>query len=120
MNKSEAIARASKRDGAAGLDSGTTHFANVNSSKRVWWLDIPLEEIKPVGDENINLLLYDGRSDQLHHLRVPTAFLRDNRQRLAARSDKKCISLELSADAGNRFTDVRPTGQGVRFDQFSL
>jgi hypothetical protein len=118
IKKPEAIARINRLCGQAGLDDRNTHFANINARKDVWWLDIPLSKISRAGITEINFLLYDQRSDELHYLRVPIGYLRANLGRLVVREDKAVISLELSADQTRLFRDVRPTSGGVQFGQF--
>lgn len=116
MNKAEAIARITRRTNLSEFTSGSIHFANVNSSKDVWWIDIPLAKIS--GGGSIGFLLYDHRPDQLHYLEVPTSYFRDNHNRLVVRTVKQCVSLELSTETHKLFRDVRPAGGGVNFAQF--
>src|SRR5215212_4064600 len=118
MHKSNAIARIARSTRPSEVTADSIHFANVNASKHVWWLDIPLAKVESDGSPNIALLLYDHRPDQLHYLEVPKIYLRDNQSRLVVRQAKACISLELSTETHNLFRDVRPTGGGVNFAQF--
>lgn len=118
MNKSEAIARIARLPVASGITTRSVHFANVNSSKDVWWLDIPVGKLSQAGNSNISLLLYDHRSGQLHYLDVPKSYFIDNQRRLVTRTEKRCISLELSTDKSTMFRDVRPGGDGVDFSRF--
>src|SRR5215211_6398857 len=92
MNKAEAIARIARRTDVSEFTAGSIHFANVNSSKDVWWLDIPLAKISR--DGSIGFLLYDHRPDQLYYLEVPTSYFRDNHDRLVVRTVKQCVSLD--------------------------
>jgi len=92
VNKSEAIARAG---GLERLDTKYVQFSNINVAKDVWWLDLPLSRLDEVDIKQIDLLLFDDRYDELHHLVVPTAYLRENLSRLTVRDDKNCIRLEL-------------------------
>jgi hypothetical protein len=119
MTRAEAIARINRRYGSAQLNRRDTHFANINATKPVWWLDIPSHKLEG-SVRAINLLLYDDRVDDLHYLRVPTQYFRANLGGLVVRNDKECITLELSADRQHLFQDVRPTGHGVRFGQFKI
>ncbi|HWN08677.1 MAG TPA: hypothetical protein VNO50_05290 [Pyrinomonadaceae bacterium] len=118
MNKSEAIARIARLPGASGIRTNSVYFANVNSSKDVWWLDIPVEKLSQAGSSNISLLLYDDRSGKLHYLDVPKSYFIDNQRRLITRTEKGCISLELSTDKSKMFSDVRPGGDGIDFSRF--
>jgi hypothetical protein len=118
MEKREAIRRANQLYKATVLNNHNTHFSNINAAKDVWWFDIPLEKVSSSTEMILHLLLYDDRSNELHHLRVPTSYFRENRLQLVIREKKKTISLELSAARSRLFQDVRPTAGGVRFGQF--
>lgn len=117
IDKQEAIARVGLH---GALIVANTHFSNINVSKAVWWLDLPLSKITAAGQGAIDLLLYDGRSDELHHLKVPTEYLRENLGELSVRADKGCIHLELKTDNPNRFQNVVPVDSGVQFAQFCV
>lgn len=82
----------------------------------MWWIDLPLAKIGSDGD--IDLLLFDAPAEELHHLRVPTAYLRANLSDLSVRPQKNCIHLELSAANPNRFLNVTPASSKVEFSQF--
>lgn len=118
ISKNEAIARLCRERPALKLDSKTTHFANINATKDVWWYDISRKKVTAGQHENLNVLAYDHRTNELHHLRVPTKFLRDNLDKLVVRLDKDTISFELSASKTNFLQDVRPSGGRVQFSQF--
>jgi len=118
IEKADAIVRMKRRPSGARLNRRNTHFANINSQKEVWWFDIPCSKIVVGAVEDINLLLFDHRTNELHHLIVPTAYFRANLNGLVVRGEKGTISLELSAEALNMFQDVRPTGAGIQFRQF--
>ncbi len=119
MDKDSAIHAWNSRSPSARMHRSSTHFANVNARKPVWWLDIPIVEIFDVTEPAINLLLAESDGN-LHHLRVMKAWLIDHIGQLARRQDKDVISLELSTLAGNRFQDVRPTSGRLRFDEFVI
>ena len=93
-------------------------FASINTAKPVWWFDIPLAKVQQSLYLYLHLLCFDDVSNILYHLEIPTAYLRDQESGLAVRTDKACISLELSTLQANRFRDRRPTGRGVEFRQF--
>ena len=97
MKRAEAIARINRRYGSTPLNRRDTHVANINASKPVWWLDIPMHKLEG-SVRALNLLLYDHRVDDLHYLKVPTEFFRANLGGLVVRDDKACITLELAAD----------------------
>jgi hypothetical protein len=118
MNRQEAMRRANSGYGTRELNGGNTRFANINSPRGAWWVDIPLSKITAGGLEEINLLLYDHRSDELHHLRVPSKYFRENITWLAVLEDKDCIRIELTTDRANMFKDIRSGGAGVQFVRF--
>lgn len=118
LTKSEAIARFLGERPSINLDKSATHFANINAGKEVWWYDIPCAKVKSGRHEALHLLAHDRRTDELHHLVVPTKHLLDNLDKLAIRPDKDTISLELSASRSNFLTDVRPGGKRLPFSQF--
>lgn len=118
IEKGEAIAPMNARPSGAALNRRNTHFANINSQKEVWWFDIPCSKLAVGAAEDINLLLFDHRTNELHHLIVPTAYFRANLGGLVIRDEKGTISLELSAEPRTMFRDIRPTGNGIQFAQF--
>jgi hypothetical protein len=93
------------------------HFANVNSRKPVWWLDLPSDEVFDLTPPHIDLVLADTDA-RVHHLRVPKEWLIENREMLAVREDKNVVSIELSALPDQRFRDVRPRSGRLDFGSF--
>src|SRR6266404_5405667 len=118
--KREAIARMNRAYGGNRIRSRSIHFANINANKEVGWFDIPPHKINASAGETLDLVVYDHRDDRLHHLRIPTEYIRSSLKDLVIRDDKQAISLELSADRTDLFRDVRPKGGGVQFRQFLL
>jgi len=100
------------------LEPTETNFASINASKDVWWYDIPRQKVTSQQHEVLHVLAYDHRSNELHHLVVPTQYLRDNLAKLAVRQDKDTISLELSASRSHFLRDVRPGSGRLEFAQF--
>ena len=100
------------------LVNSSTHFANVNASKSVWWFDIPIEKFTSGRYETLDLLLVSGDAKTLHHLQVPTAYVRDNRSMFHVREDKGSVSLELSSLPNQLFQDVRPRSKRLPFASF--
>jgi hypothetical protein len=115
MNKAYAIARAG---GPEHLDVKHTQFSNINAAKDVWWIDVPLSRLDDSALEQVDLLLFDDRSSELHHLVVPTEYLRDHLGGLTVRADKECVRLELNANEPHRFQNVKPISSEVGFSQF--
>jgi hypothetical protein len=114
VEKKAAIVLA-RRHGSLTLGKSTTRFANVNASKAVWWLDIPVDILGK--SEHLDMLLATTDDQSVHHMRVSTRFLRDNIARLNVRLDKGTISLELG-ELTSSFVDLRPAGGRLPFAQF--
>jgi len=120
MKRTDAIARVNTKLPTAILKPESTHFANINSQKPVWWYDIDIAKVKSGKYATIFLLAYDGESNQLHVLSVPREHFSENMERFVIREDIGKISFELSALPTNRFQDVRPTGGRVGFAKFLI
>ena len=117
IDKKEAIRRTGLH---ATRVAGDSHFANINGAKDVWWLDIPLRKLDSDNPHSLDVLLYDGRDEVLHHLRVPTSYLRVNLPSLTVRNNKQCIHLELKSDNPHQFRNVAPISSRVDFAQFEM
>lgn len=102
------------------LSNSSTHFAHVNSSKQVWWFDIPVEKFTSGQYSTLDLLLVTADSTLLHHIEVPVSYIRDNLSDFYVRDDKASVSLELSSRASNLFQDMRPRSNKRPFVQFLL
>ena len=102
------------------LDRKKTHFANVNSRKLVWWIEIPLIKFTSGEYQELDILVFEGGLNILHHLRVPTNYIKDNLPMFYVRKDKESISLELSVDNRNKFEDIRPKSGKMQFSQFLI
>lgn len=109
MNKARAAS-------LAGIPVKGAHFANVNSAKDVWWVDVPLSRL--AAQDSVDLLLFHAGRAQLAHLRVPSVYMTANEPRLNVRSDKQCIRLELRAEPPNLFMSVVPAEGRVQFASF--
>lgn len=121
FDKKQAIARRNQELGRAVLDVDNCQFAELNRNRNIWWFDILLARLAVGQQEWLHLLLYTPSTDQLIHLKVPTSFLRKQREGLEVRNEgkrKAALSLELSADKDSFLKDVRPAGTGVGFAQF--
>ena len=123
LDKTQAIARRNQELGGAVLGVNNCHFTELNRNKNIWWFDIPVSRLAIGQYERIHLLLHTPSTDQLLHLKVPTAFLREKMEGLVVRNQgkrKPTVSLELSADKDAFLEDVRPAGTGVNFAKFLL
>lgn len=118
MKKKEAITKLNSRKDAPLLTNANTRFANINTRKEVWWLDIPVRCLKANSGNALNLVLYNHRTDELHHLSVPSTFFFKNLKGLVVRKDKDVITLELAVEAAHQLQDVRSKGAGISFKQF--
>lgn len=115
MDRTTAVSRAMSEHG---LSRENTHSAKISATRPVWWIDVPLKKVEPGGVDEIHLLLFDQRSDELHHLRVPSAYFIENLDRLDVRADTGRVSLQLAIDSPVMFENTRPIGSGVSFAQF--
>lgn len=112
MDKAQALAR-------LGIEpTQLTRFANINSAKDVWWVDIPLSALADTEAESVDLALFDGRTSELHHLSIPVGFVKENLAALHVRDDAARVSLELAVDLPDRFRNVVPVDSGVSFAPF--
>ena len=117
LSKNAAIT-AINRDSPVSLRNSTTHFANINSSKSVWWFDISVEKFTSEKYTTLDILVFDNETNELHYLRVPTQYIGENLQKFHVRSDQNSVSLELSSERSNRFQDIRPKSARMPFAQF--
>ncbi len=118
LNKAQAIARRNQELGGAVLGVNNCHFTDLDRKRNIWWFDLPMGRIAVGQYEWIHLLMHNAETDQLLHLKVPTAFLREHIEGLVVRNAGKRkpeITLELSADKDSFLKDVRPAGAGVGF-----
>jgi hypothetical protein len=119
MDKRTAVAIVNAKRGAAGPLGRTVHFANVNSRKPVWWIDLPRDEVLDLTTRHVDLVLAETDA-RVHHLRVPKDWLAANIDGLAIRADKDVISVELSVLPQQRFRDVRPRASRLDFGIFLM
>lgn len=118
VQKQYAVSRFLRRHREFDAQTHAIHFANINSSKSVWWYDIPMRIVNSINIKCIDILAYDYRTGELNHLMVPAEYIISNLAGLVIRKKKDTISLELSADSEDMFVDVRPGGIGIKFSQF--
>lgn len=121
LDKPQAIARRNKELGGAVLGVNNCHFALLDPKRNIWWFDIPVARLQIGQYEWIHLLLHTPSSDQLLHVKVTTAFLREHIEGLVVRNAgkrKSTVSLELSADKDSFLKDMRPKGSNLSFASF--
>ena len=88
------------------------------TGKRAWWLEIPIAKVHDPTNQEIHLLCQTEENDSdFHYLKVPVQYFRDQLPKLDLREGDTIISLFLSAESRNLFTDVRGKGT-VPFRQF--
>ncbi|MQT41361.1 hypothetical protein GHO45_10540 [Pseudomonas sp. FSL R10-0765] len=80
LDKKQAIARRNQELGGAVLGVNNCHLATLNTNKNIWWFDIPLARLAIGQYEWVHLLLHTPSTDELLHLKVTTAFLREKRE----------------------------------------
>jgi hypothetical protein len=88
------------------------------TKRPAWAFEVPLETVRCSAE--VVVLRYEtgpatGLYEELH---VPSTFLLDNLKGLWVRDDRNTISLFLSAEPQDLFTDKRGAG-GVSFKQFA-
>jgi hypothetical protein len=118
MNKTRAIARTNRRHPDGKLTRDTTIFASCYGAMPFWWLEIPLARIFVAERLPLNLLLYDRVTGRLHHLVVPVAHFRSNLGRFAIQLDTESVSLQLGAEPGRLFRDMKVGERGLSLAQF--
>ncbi len=69
-------------------------------------------------NETLDLLLVSNNAMSIFHLRVPTAYVRDNLAKFYVRNDKDSVSLELSSCNTQLFQDARSGGERLSFSVF--
>lgn len=119
LDKSQAIDRRNQQLNSTALNRDNSHFAVLDPKRNIWWLDVPVNQLK--SNEWLNLLLHTPEAEQLLHLKVPTNFLRAHLDELEVRNAgkrKTSISLELSADRDSYLKDQRPKGSQLGFAVF--
>jgi hypothetical protein len=88
------------------------------SNSRVWFFQIPLEEIYSPISKDIHLLCENHlKGESFIHLKVKTLFLLKNLKSFDVDNKGKVLRIYLSAEAANMFMEVRGTGK-VKFEEF--
>ena len=112
MNKATAMRKANDHLelGYRLLDGRNTHYASVNASKPVWWLNIPLRKFK----DELHLLLGKDNGG-LIWLRIKGNTFPSPKDVFRYWEDKGAIDLEISAMPQDYMTDVKNGGTGYNF-----
>jgi hypothetical protein len=121
IDKQQAIARRNQQLGGNVLGTNNTHFAVLDPKRNIWWFDLPVSRLAVGQYEWLHLLLHTPSTDELIHLKVTTAFMREHKEGVVIRNEgkrKSTVSLELSADRDSYLKDMRPNGANVSFAGF--
>ena len=117
MQKKAAIERVNNYLGHRLLEHTNTRFANVNSAKSVWWLDIPPEMF----DKELHVLLagspvsHQRTSQGLTWLKIQTRAFQNPRNRFYVRPDNGKIQLNISCSPTSDYLhDTTGTGYDFR------
>ena len=92
------------------LNRRNTHFSNVNTSKPVWWLNVPLRKFK----DELHLLLAKGNGG-LIWLRIKGNTFPSPKDVFRYWEDKGAIDLEISTMPQDYMTDVKSGGTEYNF-----
>ncbi|MFC1818941.1 hypothetical protein ACFL0B_07605 [Thermodesulfobacteriota bacterium] len=94
---------------------GNVNWANINVSKDVWWIDIPVKKFK----NNLHLILNDEGQRQFFWVSINNKEIHDPYSHFR-KLREKYISIELSSREANKFIDVKSGGTGFDFNQFNI
>ena len=108
--KALAIGKVNEHLGYNLLESSNTSFSSINIARPVWWLDINLKKFK----SDLHLLLV--KPSGLIWLRIKANTFPIPEEKFRYRSDKGCISLEISCNKADRYLlDIVSGGTGYDF-----
>ena len=111
MDKQSAIAKVNDYLGHRQLYGRNTSFANINSSKPVWWLNI-----NPAKFQNdLHLLLVTDKQDRLIWLKIEADTIPEPDRTFRKRSDNGAIDLEISSDPSRYLVDIKSGGSEYSF-----
>lgn len=113
MNKELTIAKVNWHLGYRLLDERNTSFANVNSAKDVWWLNINPRKF----ERDLHILLVKEGDRGLIWLRIKGNSIPNPTKVFKVRPDKGLIDLEISSRALRYMTDVKSGGKGYDFSK---
>ncbi|REE78833.1 hypothetical protein BX611_2968 [Lutibacter oceani] len=110
MKKKELIDYINKNYQAS-LDSRNTSFSKINSSKDVWWYNVPVSKFT----DDVHLLL--NTQQYALWIVLPKGFAKGFPFKI--REDKNAVDLEISADKNYMYLrDVKSGGTGFNFTEF--
>ena|ERR1035438_9169358 len=95
------------------------YIAEESWTKRpAWAFEVPVDYIESEPAGTVTLRFETGPSaGEYRELHVPCSYLKQHMPGLWVRSDRRTVSLFLSAEAADRFTDRRGSGATL-FAQF--
>ena len=117
MNKWTAAAIIN-REGLAKLNpnnNGNVSWANINSSKDVWWADIPVKKFH----NDFHLILNDRVNNLFHWVSIPRETFSTPYNTFRKLRDGY-ISIELSSRDRNKFVDIKSGGTEFDFKKFNI
>lgn len=117
MDKTKAAAIVNSK-GFVKLDAnnnGNVSWANINSSKNVWWIDIPIKKFH----HDSHLLLNDKVNKIFHWIYIPRGTFPDPYNTFRQLRDGY-ISVELSSKDTNKFIDVKSGGTKFDFKKLKI
>ena len=115
MDKQEASLIVNKQHGTSLLNpkrGGNVSWANINTAKDVWWIDIPVKKFK----NNFHLILNDERKKQFYLVSIEKNEIispYDSFRKLR----ENYISIELSSRENNKFVGKRRQCESRGFEQ---
>ncbi|MCY4474582.1 MAG: hypothetical protein OXC83_04010 [Chloroflexi bacterium] len=91
------------------LTNANTHYANINKSKDVWWLNIAPRKF----EQDLHILLV--KTNGFIWLRIKANSIRNPLQVFRMRTDKGMFDLEISSNIYDRYLRDIKSG-GTRYD----
>lgn len=113
MTKSEAIKTVNSYLGRPALDNRNTRFSKVNSSKDVWWLNIPINKFS----SDVHLVL--AKSQGFIWIKIPTGSFPNlsSFSKFKIREDIGAVDLEISCDKKYKYLcDIKSGGSEFDFE----
>ncbi len=112
MNKQKAIELLQE---LPSIHKENTRFSNINTSKDVWWVEIPAVKF----EKDLNILLHTGKA--ILWLFVKGNTFKNFSNFFSTRTDNEAISIELGcAKNSNYLIDIRPGGTKINFNPFLI
>jgi uncharacterized protein (DUF433 family) len=111
MEKRSSIEIANAYLGHRLLDGQNTSFANVNTAKAVWWININPGKF----NRDLHLLLANDKRDYLVWLKIEANTIAAPDRVFQIRRDNGAIDLEISTEVSRFLVDIKGRGTGYDF-----